>query len=125
MGKSIFGIMAFIVMGCASGPDSGSQSSMVFNGNMQKARTAAEKSFEALGFEIQSKDERCMQGRKPLKSGFFISSGGESVTTCFVASGNKVKVQVQTKKTAFGFLGQENWDNRFLDEIKKQEASSG
>lgn len=112
-------LISLLFVACATSDKKDAINSTLINGSMDKAKAVAEKAYADLGFSLIGKDSKCFTGEKSMKPGLWTSSGGEKVVTCFTENGSRTDVQVQTKYSFVGYLGQESWDSRFIQKINE------
>lgn len=115
------GILMVLMAGCVSTPRAtDAKASAVFQQPVDKVQKATVDALTVTGFDIKKQEPTYVEGFRPRKVGFFLSSGGETVGVWLIAQApDKTEVRVNTAKSSFGIAGQKNWDAEILDEMRK------
>lgn len=114
------GLMAFMV-GCASTPNAADAKKFtVFRQPVAKVQTAAVNALTVIGCDINKNEPTYVEGFRPHKIGVFVGSGGETVGVWLAAQAqNSTQVRVKTSKSLIGMVGQKDWDEVVLADMKK------
>ena len=127
----LLSVLAVTTTGCAgfgfshSTPQKPADSkAVVFAQPVAGVRNAAMAALTANGFDIRKDEPLYIEGHRPVKIGFLIGSGGESAGIWLEAEGAGTRVWVSTAKSLLAYLGQKNWDDEILAEMRKA-ASEG
>jgi len=114
-------IAVVILVSCASVPKKPVESTgILFQQPIEKVREAAIDALVVLGFDIKKQKDLYIEGFRPRKVGFFVGSGGETVGIWLEPlAQDRTRVLVKTAKSLVGIVGQKNWDDEILSEMKK------
>jgi len=127
IGTAIALLLATLTVGCASTPEQEDlEQEFLFDNSLTETNRAAVDALTVLGFEIEENTETYVQGHRPHKVGLLVGSGGETVGVWLESVSNQqTKVKVNTAKSFVGYVGQEDWDEEIIVEMKKSLASGG
>lgn len=127
IGTAVVLLFATLIVGCASTPEQeGLEQEYIFENSLTETNRAAVDALTVLGFEIEETTDNYVQGHRPHKVGLLVGSGGETVGVWLESvSGQETKVRVDTAKSFVGYVGQEDWDEEIIVEMKKFLASGG
>ena len=127
IGTGLVLLLATFAMGCASTPEQEDlEQQHVFEHSLGDTKRAAVDALTVLGFEIEEDTNNYVEGHRPHKVGLFVGSGGETVGVWLESlSQEKTAVKVDTAKSFVGFVGQEDWDEEIIGEMKKSLSSGG
>ncbi len=119
-------LAAMLLAGCASTPEQEvTEQQYFFESSLEDTRSAAVDALTVLGFEIEEQTDAYIRGHRPHKVGLFVGSGGETVGIWLQSiSEGKTGVKVDTAKSFVGHLGQKDWDDQVLTEMKKSLAGA-
>jgi hypothetical protein len=127
IGTAAFLFLATLTVGCASTPEQEDlEQEYIFENSLTETNRAAVDALTVLGFEIEETTDNYVQGHRPHKVGLLVGSGGETVGLWLESvSDQETKVKVDTAKSFVGYVGQEDWDEEIIVEMKKFLASGG
>ncbi len=113
--------LLLLLTSCASVPRRpGGDVGVIFEKPLADVRAAAIDALVVCGFDIKKEEDNYLQGLRPRKMGLFVGSGGETVGVWFDEQGAaKTYVEVNTAKSFVGLVGQKNWNNAVLGEMKR------
>lgn len=113
-------VALLLAAGCAATPVKPEAEGVVF---AQPADVVAKAAVDALvvhGFDVEKKEPFYIEGFRPRKIGFFVGSGGETLGIWLQPlEPSKTRVQVKTALSVVGIVGQRDWDEEILAEMKK------
>jgi len=90
-----------------------------FNYPSSSVQAATRDAIQANGFEVTGEEPGFLTGHRPNQIGLLVGSGGENIGVWLTSVGpNQTKVQVVTKLTAAGIVGQRSWDDDVLKSIE-------
>ncbi len=114
-------LITVTIVSCASTPKKPEVSSgIVFDQSLEKARQAVIDTLVVTGFDIKKQEDFYIEGFRPRKFGLVVGSGGETVGVWLESlDENRTKVLVKTAKSLAGIVGQKNWDENILNELRK------
>ena len=93
---------------------------------LSAVQAAAREAIVANGFEVTGEEAGFVTGHRPNQVGLFVGSGGENIGVWYTSpSPSQTKVQVVTKLTAAGIVGQKTWDDEVLKSIEEKLKASG
>ena len=109
-------LITVTIVSCASIPKKPAVPGYIFQQPLEKTRKASIDALVVFGFDIKELEVSYIEGYRPRKFGFLLSSGGETVGVWLEPlDENRTKVLVKTSKTLLGIAGQKNWDNNILE----------
>ena len=86
-----------------------------------KVQAAAVAALKSIGCDIKEQTPQMVSGKRSNKMGIMVGSGGETViVNLAMVSTTSTRVEVMTKKSIVGIVGQKNWDDEVMAEIKSQ-----
>lgn len=89
-----------------------------FTASVAEANAAAVSALKQSGFDIKTNSEAMITGNRPRKIGALVGSGGEKITVKLTPVGTgQTMVDVKTKKTFVGIVGQKIWDEPVMTAI--------
>lgn len=75
----------------------------------------------AQGFEITRNEPLYVECFRPRKVGMFVGSGGETAGVWpNSVSAEQTSVRVDTAKSTVGYLGQKDWTQEILSDIRRE-----
>ena len=113
--------LLLLVTSCSSVPRRpGGDAGVVFRKPLPEVRAAAVSALVVCGFDIKEEESNYLQGSRPRKMGLFVGSGGESIGVWLEEQGaSRTYVEVNTAKSFVGIVGQKNWNNAVLGEMRR------
>jgi hypothetical protein len=117
----LLGFTLSFLAGCSSTPVAEDSTAVtIFQQPIERVQKAAVDALVVTGFDVTKQESNHVEGFRPRKVGFFVGSGGETVGIWLVPQGSKkTAVKIDTAQSFAGNLGQKNWDNEILNEMKK------
>jgi len=122
------GCLMIFLVGCASEPErktppvpgASEGTNAVFNQPCATVQKAVLDALTLTGFDIEKQEPTYIEGSRPHKMGLFVGSGGETMEVWLTAKApNITEVKVNTSLSFRGVIGQRNWDDDVLAEMKK------
>jgi hypothetical protein len=111
-------ILVFFV-GCSTTPTKPEVEGIVFPSTIDEVKKAAEDALVVTGFDIEKSESQYIEGFRPRKLGFFVGSGGETVGVWLESlEPSRTRAIVKTAKSLVGYVGQKNWDDEIIAEMK-------
>ena len=114
-------LISALVAACATAPtlDKAGPGTL-FEHPIAQVQKAAVEALAENGFDMKEKQATYVEGKRPHKVGVLVGSGGETVGVWLTANGGtETGVKVDTTKSSFGYLGQENWNDRILEAMRQ------
>ena len=117
----LLALSASLAGGCAATPKlDETEAPVVFERPRAQVATAAIDALAVHGFDVDRQEPGYVQGTRPRKIGLFVGSGGESVGVWMDERGESTtEVRVQTARTVAGGLGQKDWDEPVIEEMRR------
>jgi hypothetical protein len=114
-------LVVLALVGCASAPKlNNAKTSAIFSNPIDEVQKAAVDAIVVSGFNIKRQEPTYVEGARPRKIGLFVGSGGETIGVWLTSqTSDKTEVKVSTSKSLVGIVGQVDWSDQILAEIKK------
>jgi hypothetical protein len=127
IGTALVLLLATLTIGCASTPEQEElEQQYMLENSLAETNRAAVDALTVLGFEIEENTDTYVEGHRPHKIGLFVGSGGETVGVWLEAISDKqTKVKIDTAKSFAGYVGQKDWDEEMIAEMRKFLSSGG
>ena len=87
--------------------------------SQEKVHAACLEALAKIGCEIKEDTGATIKGKRPLKVGALVGSGGEILNITLLSKGDvSTEITVETKKTMVGMAGQKLWTEEVMSEMK-------
>jgi hypothetical protein len=134
MKPRVYLLLFVMVFGVACGSsvsksNTDTKTERTFNYPYSSVQAAARDAIQANGFEVTGEEPGFLTGHRPNQIGLLVGSGGENIGVWITSAGtSETKVQVVTKLTVVGVVGQRSWNDdvlKTIDEKLKAAAPPG
>lgn len=93
---------------------------LVVDQPLARAKQAASNALVTLGCKLKKDEAKYLEGKRSNKIGVAVGSGGETLKVWLTeVSPTQTRIKVSTSKSMVGYVGQRNWDDEMIAEIKK------